>query len=252
MFLCRTFKILVLDEADRCLDLGFEQTMNAIIANFPPERQTLLFSATQTKSVRDLARLSLKDPSYVSVHEKSEYSTPKELQQTYVVCNLEDKISILWSFIRNHRTKKIIVFFSTCHQVSYMYDIFCKWVYLLFILYIICIIFTIISRLKPGLSVLALYGTLHQLRRMAIYESFCKKTSAVLFATDLASRGLDFPKVDWVVHVDCPEDPDAYIHRSGRTARYHRCGESLLMLLPSEIGMIDELMEKKIPITKIE
>nr|CAI5823304.1 unnamed protein product [Callosobruchus analis] len=190
-FDCTNMQILVLDEADRCLDMGFEQTMNAIIENLPPKRQTLLFSATQTRSLRDLARLSLKDPSYVSVHENLEHSTPKGLSQSYVVCELQDKISILWSFLKNHPNKKIIVFFSSCKQVKYVYEIFCK----------------------PGTSLLALYGTLHQLRRMDIYENFCHKQSAILFSTDLAARGLDFPAVHWVVQVDCPEDPATYIHR---------------------------------------
>ncbi|KAJ8920504.1 hypothetical protein NQ315_005373 [Exocentrus adspersus] len=229
---CVNMQMLVLDEADRCLDMGFEQTMNAIIANLPPKRQTLLFSATQTRSVKDLARLSLKDPSYISVHEHSEFSTPKELSQSYVICELQDKVSILWSFLRNHTNKKIIVFFASCKQVKYIYEIFCK--------------------LRPGISLMALYGTLHQLRRMDIYETFCKKQSAVLFATDIAARGLDFPKVHWVVQVDCPEDAATYIHRVGRTARYHRGGESLLMLLQREENMVDKLKEKKIPIEKIE
>lgn len=87
---------------------------------------------------------------------------------------------------------------------------------------------------------------------MEIYEAFCQKSSAVLFATDLAARGLDFPEVHWVVQADCPEDSATYIHRAGRTARYHRGGESLLLLLPSEEAMVDELGERKIPITKIE
>lgn len=124
--LCIGFKVLVLDEADRCLDMGFAQTMNAIIANLPPKRQTLLFSATQTKSVKDLARLSLKDPCYVAVHENSKFSTPTGLEQSYVVCNLQDKVSIIWSFIRNHNKKKCIIFFSSCKEVKYIYEIFCK------------------------------------------------------------------------------------------------------------------------------
>lgn len=99
---------------------------------------------------------------------------------------------------------------------------------------------------------MALYGTLHQLRRMSIYEDFCRKQSAILFATDLAARGLDFPEVNWVLQVDCPEDVDTYIHRVGRTARYHRNGESLLMLLPSEVPIVEKLIAKKIPIQKIE
>lgn len=99
---------------------------------------------------------------------------------------------------------------------------------------------------------MALYGTLHQLRRMSVYEEFCRKTSSVLFATDLAARGLDFPAVHWVVQADCPEDVDTYIHRVGRTARYHRGGESLLLLLPSEEAIVDEMKQRRIPINKIE
>ncbi|GAB1869054.1 ATP-dependent RNA helicase [Camponotus japonicus] len=231
LFDCINMQILVLDEADRCLDMGFEKTMNCIIANLPPKRQTLLFSATQTKSVKDLARLSLKDPLYVSVHEYSTHTTPENLQQNYIVCTLEDKMAMLWSFIRNHLKQKIIVFFSSCKQVKYIYEVFC--------------------RLRPGVSLLALYGTLHQMRRMSIYESFCKKQYAVLFATDIAARGLDFPAVNWVLQMDCPEDVNAYIHRAGRTARFQSGGESLLVLLPSEEGIIEKLKQRKIPINMI-
>ncbi|OAD61872.1 putative ATP-dependent RNA helicase DDX10 [Eufriesea mexicana] len=232
LFNCINMQVLVLDEADRCLDMGFEHTMNSIIENLPSKRQTLLFSATQTKSVRDLGRLSLKDPMYVSVHEHATYTTPEALQQSYVVCTLEDKISMLWSFIRNHLKQKIIIFFTSCKQVKYMYEAFC--------------------RLRPGISLLALYGTLHQLRRMEIYETFCKKQFAVLFATDIAARGLDFPAVNWVVQMDCPEDVNAYIHRAGRTARFQRDGECLLVLLPSEEKMVEKLKERKIPISMIQ
>lgn len=119
----------MLDEADRCLDMGFKKTMNAIIENLPAIRQTLLFSATQTKSVQDLIRLSLKDPSYVAVHEHSKYSTPGALEQSYSVCNIKDKVSIIWSFIRNHSKKKTIVFFSTSKQAKYMFEIFTKCVF---------------------------------------------------------------------------------------------------------------------------
>lgn len=102
------------------------------------------------------------------------------------------------------------------------------------------------------MSLLALYGSLHQLRRMDIYEQFCRKQSAVLFATDLASRGLDFPEVNWVVQADCPEDAATYIHRVGRTARYQSGGQSLLLLMPSEKeSMLKHLHDAKIPITEV-
>lgn len=87
---------------------------------------------------------------------------------------------------------------------------------------------------------------------MAVYDEFCRKEHAVLFATDIAARGLDFPSVDWVIQMDCPDEPNSYIHRAGRTARYQKGGESLLVLLPSEEAMIEQLTQKKIPIEKIE
>lgn len=225
-------QVLVLDEADRCLDMGFEQAMNAIIEHLPPERQTFLYSATQTRSVKDLARLSLNDPVYVAPHEQAAFSTPDALTQNYVVVRLEDKITMLWSFLKTHLKQKCIVFMSTCKQVKYIYEIFHK--------------------LRPGCSLLALYGSLHQARRKTIYDEFCRKSNVVLFATDVASRGLDFPTVNWVVQLDCPEDATAYIHRAGRTARNAKHGEGLLVLMPSEeTAMLEQLQERKIPINKI-
>ncbi|KAE8749924.1 hypothetical protein FOCC_FOCC003393 [Frankliniella occidentalis] len=233
LFDCHNLQVLVLDEADRILDLGFQQSMNNIIQNIPTERQTLLFSATQTKSVQDLARLSLKDPMYVSVHEHAAHSTPESLAQSYLVCELEEKLTVLYSFLRNHVKHKILVFMSSCKQVKFMYEAFCQ--------------------LRTGASLLALYGSLHQMRRMAIYEEFCRKSRVVMFATDIAARGLDFPAVNWVVQLDCPEDADTYIHRAGRTARLEKCGESLLILLPSEKdAMLQRLEDRKIPIKEIK
>ena len=226
-------QILVLDEADRILDLGFQNTMNSIIQNLPEKRQTLLFSATQTKSVKDLARLSLKEPMYVSVHEHAKHSTPTQLTQSYMVCELHQKMDILWSFIKNHIKSKVLVFMSACKQVRFVYETF--------------------RHLRPGVPVMVLHGGMQQMKRMKSYEEFCRKQHAVLFATDLAARGLDFPAVDWVVQLDCPEDANTYIHRAGRTARYNKDGEALLILIPSEEdNMIQQLEAKKIPINKIE
>ncbi|KAL1252939.1 hypothetical protein QQF64_017632, partial [Cirrhinus molitorella] len=225
--------MLVLDEADRILDMGFADTLNAIVENLPKTRQTLLFSATQTKSVKDLARLSLNNPEYVWVHEQAKFSTPATLEQNYVVCELHQKVNMLFSFLRTHLQKKIIVFFACCKEVQYLFRVFC--------------------RLRPGISVLALHGKQHQMKRVEVYNDFVRKTSAVLFATDIAARGLDFPAVNWVLQFDCPEDANTYIHRVGRTARYKEGGEALLVLLPSEEkGMIAQLQEKKVPINKIE
>eukprot|EP00066_Takifugu_rubripes_P023474 XP_011612740.1 PREDICTED: probable ATP-dependent RNA helicase DDX10 [Takifugu rubripes] len=225
--------MLVLDEADRILDMGFAETLNAIVENLPKTRQTLLFSATQTKSVKDLARLSLKEPEYVWAHEKAKFSTPATLEQSYVVCELHQKVNMLYSFIRNHLKKKIIVFFACCKEVQYLFRVLC--------------------RLRPGTPVLALHGKQQQMKRVEVYNDFLRKNTAVLLATDIAARGLDFPAVNWVLQFDCPEDADTYIHRVGRTARYKEGGEALLLLLPSEEkGMLRQLLDKKVPIQKIQ
>ncbi|KAH8420557.1 hypothetical protein KR009_011329 [Drosophila setifemur] len=253
LFNTSTMEVLVLDEADRCLDMGFQKTLNSILENFPPDRQTMLFSATQTNTVQDLARLNLQDPVYVGYGGKTGtigegatsskeapttavLAVPELLQQSYVVLNLEDKITMLWSFIKNHLKQKIIVFVSSCKQAKFLYEIFCK--------------------LRPGSPLLALYGTLHQDRRIAIYEDFLRKSHVVMFSTDVASRGLDFPAVNWVVQLDCPEDVSQYIHRAGRSARNKTRGECLLVVTPSEeeymIGALKEQLNLDIRCVQID
>jgi ATP-dependent RNA helicase DDX10/DBP4 len=110
-------QILVLDEADRILDHGFRAEVDAILGELPQVRQTLLFSATQTKSVKDLARVSLTNPEYISVHAEAVTATPERLKQLAMVVPLDQKLDMLWSFIRRHVKCKILVFLTTCKQV---------------------------------------------------------------------------------------------------------------------------------------
>lgn len=222
-------QILVLDEADRIMDMGFQHAVDALVDHLPSTRQTLLFSATQSKKISDLARLSLKDPEYVSVHEES---TPKNLQQHYIVTPLHEKLDTLFGFIKANLKSKIIVFFSSGKQVRFAYEG--------------------MRHLQPGVPLLHLLGKQKQLQRMEITKRFADANASVLFATDVVARGVDFPAVDWVVQVDCPEDVDTYIHRVGRTARYERDGKAVLFLEPSEeAGMLKRLELKKVPINKI-
>lgn len=232
-FSCDNLQVLVLDEADRIMDMGFQNTMNAIIDNLPRQRQTLLFSATQTRSVKDLARLSLKDPEYVAVHEKAEHSTPKTLSQHYTVTELPKKLDVLYSFVKTHLKNKTIVFLSSCKQTRFVYESFCK--------------------LQPGVPVMHLHGKQKQTKRVDIFRKFTSSQHAVLLCTDIAARGLDFPAVDWVVQLDCPEDADTYIHRVGRTARFDADGHALMILVPSEVeGMMEDLKKKRVPIEEIK
>jgi ATP-dependent RNA helicase DDX10/DBP4 len=225
-------QMLVLDEADRILDMGFRKTLDAIVENLPKERQTLLFSATQTKSVSDLARLSLKDPEYVAVHEAAAAATPAKLEQFYMVVPLHEKLDTLFAFLRNHLTSKIMVFMSSCKQVRYVYETF--------------------RQLHIGIPLLHLHGKQKQTARTDITAKFFAAKNSCLFATDVVARGLDFPAVDWVVQLDAPEDADTYIHRVGRTARFEKTGRALLFLCPSEEkGITARLEQKKVPIVRV-
>ncbi|KAJ6133829.1 ATP-dependent RNA helicase dbp4 [Penicillium sp. IBT 18751x] len=232
MFETHNLQMLVFDEADRILDMGFQKTVDAIIDHLPKERQTMLFSATQTKKVSDLARLSLKDPEYIAVHEAAASATPSTLKQHYVITPLASKLDTLWSFIRSNLKSKTVVFLASGKQVRFVYESF--------------------RHLQPGIPLMHLHGRQKQGGRLDITTKFSQSQHSVLFATDVAARGLDFPAVDWVIQMDCPEDADTYIHRVGRTARYERVGRAVLFLDPSEEkGMLSRLEQKKVPIEKI-
>ncbi|KAK5321684.1 ATP-dependent RNA helicase dbp4 [Exophiala xenobiotica] len=225
-------QMLVLDEADRIMDMGFQTAVDAIVDHLPKERQTLLFSATQTKKITDLVRLSLNEPEFVSVHESANSATPSKLQQNYLVTPLPEKLDVLWSFIRANLKKKILVFLSSGKQVRFVYESF--------------------RHLQPGIPLLHLHGNQKQTARLDITTKFSRAQHACLFATDVAARGLDFPSVDWVVQVDAPENPDTYIHRVGRTARFEREGHSVMFLDPSEEeGMLGALERKRVVLERI-
>ncbi|CAH8279706.1 unnamed protein product [Arabidopsis lyrata] len=231
-FECSHLQILILDEADRVLDSAFKGQLDPIISQLPKHRQTLLFSATQTKKVKDLARLSLRDPEYISVHEEAPTATPASLMQTVMIVPVEKKLDMLWSFIKTHLNSRILVFLSTKKQVKFVHEAF--------------------NKLRPGIPLKSLHGKMSQEKRMGVYSQFIERQS-VLFCTDVLARGLDFDKaVDWVVQVDCPEDVASYIHRVGRTARFYTQGKSLLFLTPSEEKMIEKLQEAKVPVKLIK
>ncbi|KAM7213003.1 P-loop containing nucleoside triphosphate hydrolase protein [Rhypophila decipiens] len=225
-------QILVLDEADRIMDMGFQSAVDALVEHLPKTRQTLLFSATQSKRVSDLARLSLKDPEFVSVHEKESAATPTNLDQIYTVTPLAQKLDTLWGFLRSNLKSKMVVFLSSGKQVRFIYESF--------------------RRMQPGIPLLHLHGRQKQIARTEITRRFKSAPTACLFATDVVARGVDFPAVDWVIQVDCPEDAETYIHRVGRTARYDRKGRAVLFLDPSEEeGFVKRLEHKKVPIKRV-
>lgn len=149
-----------------------------------------------------------------------------------MICEAHQKFDILFSFIRTHLKSKCIVFVSSCKQVRFLFEAF--------------------RRLHPGVPLTELHGKMKQAKRMAIYYDFMQKPAAVMFATDIAARGLDFPGVDWVLQFDCPDSVASYIHRAGRTARYKSTGNGLLLLLPSESQILAHMEAQKIPIKKVK
>lgn len=227
---CRT---LVIDEADRILEVGFEDEMRQIIRVLPSEeRQTMLFSATQTTKVEDLARISLKPgPLLIDVETKQEHSTVAGLDQGYVICDSDKRFLLLFSFLKRNLKKKVIVFFSSCACVKYHAEL---------LNYI-------------DLPVLDLHGKQKQQKRTNTFFEFCNAKQGTLICTDVAARGLDIPDVDWIIQFDPPDDPRDYIHRVGRTARGAGAkGRSLMFLQPNEVGFLAYLKEAKVPIVEYE
>ncbi|XP_053397743.1 uncharacterized protein LOC123552273 isoform X2 [Mercenaria mercenaria] len=231
-FMYKNLQCLIIDEADRILDVGFEEEMKQIIKLLPKRRQTMLFSATQTRKVEDLARISLKkEPLYVGVDDKKDQATVEGLEQGYVVCPSEKRFLLLFTFLKKNRKKKMMVFLSSCMAVKYYHEL---------LNYI-------------DLPVMCIHGKQKQTKRTQTFFQFCNAKEAILLCTDVAARGLDIPAVDWIVQVDPPDDPKEYIHRVGRTARGEGgVGHALLILRPEELGFLRFLKQAKVPLNEFE
>nr|XP_038949756.1 ATP-dependent RNA helicase DDX18-like [Rattus norvegicus] len=229
-FTYKNLQCLVIDEADRILDVGFEEELKQIIKLLPARRQTMLFSATQTRKVEDLARISLKkEPLYMGVDDNKEVATVDGLEQGYVVYPSEKRFLLLFTFLKN-REKKVMVF-SSCMLVKYHYEL---------LNYI-------------DLPVLAIHGQQKQNKRTTTFFQFCNADSGILLCTDVAARGLDIPEMDWIVQYDPPDDPKEYIHRVGRTAQgLNGRGHSLLILGPEELGFLRYLKQSKFPLSQFD
>jgi ATP-dependent RNA helicase DDX18/HAS1 len=231
-FVVKNLQVLVVDEADRCLEIGFEEEMHQIIKLLPKKRQTMLFSATQTTKVEDLVRVSFKNkPVYVGVHDKRDASTVAGLEQGFVVVPSERRFLLLYTFLRRNMKQKIIVFMSSCNAVKFFYELLNH----------------------VDIPVLDLHGRQKQNKRTSTFYKFCKAETAILICTDVAARGLDIPSVDWIIQFDPPDEPKEYIHRVGRTARgVDGKGKALLFLLPSELGFLRHLKAAKVPLNEYE
>ncbi|KAF6203188.1 hypothetical protein GE061_003606 [Apolygus lucorum] len=219
----KSLEMLVLDEADRLLELGFEKSLNTILEFFPKQRRTSLFSATQTRQLELLVRAGLRNPVIVSVKQKSSepstFSTPKELVNYYKICSPSDKMKFLIQFLKHQGSgKKYILFFLTCACVDYFFEL--------------------LRKLLPDFEMHSLHGKMKK-KREKMLEKFRSATSGILFCTDVMERGIDIPDIDWVVQFDPPTSVSAFVHRCGRTARIGQEGSALTLLMPNEDAYVD-------------
>jgi len=228
-FVYHNLVTLTIDEADRILEVGFEDEMNLIIKLLPAKRQTALFSATQTRKVADLARLSLTKPIFVEVKSQDNVATVSGLTQGYVVVPAQSRFLLLFTFLKKNKDKKIMVFFSSCNSVKY-HDELLNYI---------------------DIPVTCIHGHKKQASRSTTYYTFCAASKGILLCTDVAARGLDIPRVDWIVQYDPPDEPKEYIHRVGRTARgAEGVGKALLFLMPEELGFLQYLRRAGVPVSE--
>ncbi|KAF9899414.1 ribosomal RNA processing protein [Linnemannia zychae] len=224
-FSLRTLKYLVLDEADRLLDMDFGPIIDQILKVIPKERNTFLFSATMTTKVAKLQRASLNNP--VKVEVATKYSTVSTLLQYYLFFPLKSKDSYLVYLLNELAGNSTIVFSRTCNDTQRI---------------------TLLLR-NLGFPAIPLHGQLSQEKRLGALNKFKSGNRNILIATDVASRGLDIPSVDIVLNYDLPNNSKDYIHRVGRTARAGRSGKSITFVTQYDVEVyqrIEQALAKKL------
>ncbi|XP_041815732.1 ATP-dependent RNA helicase DDX55 [Chelmon rostratus] len=230
----KSLDVLVLDEADRLLDMGFEVSLNTILDYLPKQRRTGLFSATQTQELEKLVRAGLRNPVRITVKEKGVAATaaiqktPSRLSNYYTICRAEDKFNSLVAFLRQHKHEKNLVFFSTCACVEYYGRA--------------------LETLVKKVTVHCIHGKMKN-KRNKIFADFRALKSGILVCTDVMARGIDIPDVNWVLQYDPPSSASAFVHRCGRTARIGNQGNALVFLLPMEESYVTFLsINQKCPL----
>lgn len=216
---------LVLDEADRMLDMGFSEDIMKIVEQMPNERQTILFSATMPPKIATLARKIMKNP----VEVRLAVSKPAEkIQQEVYVCREVDKLKLVKWILEQKNPQSAVIFASSKMKVKDLYA----------------------SLKRMGLNVAAMHSDLEQSQRDEVMLAFKAQRVSILVATDIVARGIDIDGISLVVNFDAPHDAEDYVHRIGRTARAGREGSAVTLIGEKEqraLSDIERILDIKIP-----
>ncbi|KVE22423.1 RNA helicase [Burkholderia vietnamiensis] len=218
--------ILVLDEADRMLDMGFIHDIKRVLAKLPPRRQNLLFSATFSDEIKALADSLLDSPALIEVARRN--TTAETVAQKIHPVDRDRKRELLTHLIREHNWFQVLVFTRTKHGANRLAE----------------------QLTKDGISAMAIHGNKSQSARTRALAEFKNNTLQVLVATDIAARGIDIDQLPHVVNFDLPNVPEDYVHRIGRTGRAGATGEAVSLVCVDERQLlrdIERLIKREIP-----
>jgi ATP-dependent RNA helicase RhlE len=222
---------LILDEADRMLDMGFIHDIRKIIRKIPVKRQTLFFSATYSKEIKTLADTILKNPVLVEVARQND--TAEGIQQCLYAVEKSKKTSFLTQLIRKEKWSRVLVFTRTKHGANRLTK----------------------QLVANGIHAAAIHGQKSQNARTKALADFKNNKLVVLVATDIAARGLDIDKLPHVVNYELPDDAENYVHRIGRTGRAGCTGEAISLVSREEVKVlkaIERMIRKTIPVKVAE